>query len=112
GLGDAEAPAIDSLTGHTVAWQRLTHAASGDPDAVATYVVEQDVPGDVASRTHFFWTSGSLFLRVLDANPHLRGAWHASGPGRTARVLHETLGPDARVSTWLDYDQWLRHVTQ
>jgi hydroxymethylbilane synthase len=112
GLGDAEPANIDTLAGHAVAWQRLTHAASADPDALATYVVEQNVPEDLVSRTHFFWTSGSLFLTVLGAHPALRDAWHASGPGRTSRVIRDTLGSADRVSVWLDYDQWHHHVTQ
>ena len=112
GLGDAEPANIDALAGHAVAWQRLTHAASGDPDALATYAVEQNVPEDLVSRTHFFWTSGSLFLKVLGAHPELRDAWHASGPGRTSRVIRDTLGSADRVSVWLDYDQWHHHVTQ
>ena len=112
GLGDAEPPNIDALAGHAVVWQRLTHAASADPDALATYAVEQSVPEDLGSRTHFFWTSGSLFLKVLGAHPALRDAWHASGPGRTSRVIRDTLGSADRVSVWLDYDQWHHHVTQ
>ena len=112
GLGDAEPANIDALAGHAVAWQRLTHAASGDPDALATYAVELNVPEDLASRTHFFWTSGSLFLKVLGAHPELRDAWHASGPGRTSRVIRDTLGSADHVSVWLDYDQWHHHVTQ
>jgi hydroxymethylbilane synthase len=112
GLGDGEDANIDALAGHRVAWQRLTHAASGDPDALATYAVEQNVPEDLVSRTHFFWTSGSLFLQVLGAHPELRDAWHASGPGRTSRVIRDTLGSPDRVSVWLDYDQWHHHVTQ
>lgn len=112
GLGDAEAANVDALAGHPVAWQRLTHAASGDPDALATYAVEPHMPDDLASRTHFFWTSGSLFLKVLGAHPELRNAWHASGPGRTSRVIRDTIESADRVSVWLDYDQWHQHVTQ
>jgi hydroxymethylbilane synthase len=112
GLGDAEPPNVDALAGHAVAWQRLTHAASGDSGALATYAVEQNVPEDLVSRTHFFWTSGSLFLKVLGAHPELRDAWHASGPGRTSRVIRDTLGSAERVSVWLDYDQWHHYVTQ
>ena len=112
GLGDAEPANVDALAGRAVGWQRLTHSASGDPDALATYAVEQSLPEDVASRTHFFWTSGSLFLKVLGAYPELRNAWHASGPGRTSRVIRDTLGSADRVSVWLDYDQWHHHVTQ
>jgi len=112
GLGDAEPANIDALAGHAVAWRRLTHAASGDPDALATYTVERHVPEDLVSRTHFFWTSGSLFLTVLGAHPELRDAWHASGPGRTSRVIRDTLGSTDRASVWLDYDQWHHHVTR
>jgi hydroxymethylbilane synthase len=112
GLGDAEPANIDALAGHAVAWQRLTHAASGDPDALPTYAVELNVPEDLVARTHFFWTSGSLFLTVLGAHPELRDGWHASGPGRTSRVIRDTLGSTDHVSVWLDYDQWHHHVTQ
>jgi hydroxymethylbilane synthase len=114
GLGDEELPALDRLTGHPVAWTRLTHqeAAKGDPDAVATYAVTRALPEDLASRTHFFWTSGSLFRRALEAHPGIAGGWHASGPGRTARVLSDVLGASPRVSIWLDYEPWLQHVTR
>jgi hydroxymethylbilane synthase len=110
GLGDAEPPAVDALAGRPMSWQRLTHAATGDPEALATYVVDRDLPADLGRRTHFFWTSGSLFREALAAHPGIGDGWHASGPGRTAEVIHDTLGSSARVSVWLDYDQWLEHV--
>jgi hydroxymethylbilane synthase len=114
GLGEQEAPDVDRLAGRSVEWQRVTHAASGDPQAIATYVVDQELPADLDRRTHFFWTSGSLFRDALHRFPAIRGGWHASGPGRTARVVRDALGPDAhtRVSIWLDYDQWLHAVTR
>ena len=64
GLGDAEAPAIDLLAGRSISWHRLTHAAAaaGDPAALGTYAVDERLPDDLPSRTHFFWTSGTLFL--------------------------------------------------
>jgi hydroxymethylbilane synthase len=111
GLGDEEPPGIEALAGRAVRWRRLTHADSGVPDALATYVASQELPPDLGRRTQFFWTSGSLFRKALAAHPALRQAWHASGPGRTARVIRETLGDDARFRVWLDYDQWHRHVT-
>jgi hydroxymethylbilane synthase len=114
GLGDEERPAIERLMGQPVSWVRLTHreAAEDDPAAVATYNVIRTLPGDLASRTHFFWTSGSLFRRALEAHPEIAAAWHASGPGRTARVLRDVLGPSPRVSIWLDYEPWLQHVAR
>ena len=66
---------------------------------------------DLSGRTHFFWTSGSAFARALARQPGIRSGWHASGPGRTARAIRETLGAEGRLSLWLDYDQWHTHVT-
>jgi hydroxymethylbilane synthase len=111
GLGDAELPAVDLLAGRSIRWTKLTHADSGDPDAVATYAVDQDFPEDFAGRTHFFWTSGSAFLKAVAKYPSIRHGWHASGPGRTGRVIRENLGIADHVSVWLDYDQWLHRVT-
>jgi hydroxymethylbilane synthase len=110
GLGDHERPDIDALAGRPVLWRRLTHTDSGDPEALATYAVEEAAV-DLTGRTHLFWTSGSAFARAVARQPAIRSAWHASGPGRTARVIRDTLGAEARLSLWLDYDQWLTHVT-
>ncbi len=112
GLGDAEAPALDQLAGRAVLWRRLSHTASDDQDAVATYTVHVPLPDDLASRTHFYWTSGSLFLEALNRYPGIRSGWHGCGPGRTSRVVQDTLGNDGRISIWLDYDQWHQHVTR
>ncbi|MCC7008194.1 MAG: hydroxymethylbilane synthase [Acidobacteria bacterium] len=111
GLGDAERPGIDQMVGHPVPWRRLTHAEAGDPEALVTYTADVQFPADLEARTHFYWTSGSAFLRALALHPSIAGGWHASGPGRTARVIHDALASPARASIWLDYTQWLRHVT-
>ena len=112
GLGDTEPTDIDRLAGRDVAWRRLTHAGTDDPAALATYVVDRPLPGDLDRRTHFFWTSGRLFRDAMAAHPALAGAWHASGPGRTARAIRDNLDSSARVSVWLDYDQWHQTVTR
>lgn len=112
GLGDQELPDVDRLAGRPVDWRRVTHASTRDPDALATYVVEQDLPADVGGRTHFFWTSGSLFLEAIERYPAIRGGWHASGPGRTSRVVGDAIGSTGRFSIWLDYDQWHQAVTR
>jgi hydroxymethylbilane synthase len=110
GLGDGEAPGADTLAGRELTWRRLTHSGSGDQVALATYHVETPLAEDLTSRTHFYWTSGSVFRAALARHPSLASAWHASGPGRTAAALRETLGEGAPTSTWLDYDQWLQHI--
>jgi hydroxymethylbilane synthase len=111
GLGDAEGPAIDALAGRPVEWHRLTHDGVDAPNAVATYSVEEPLPGDLAARTHFFWTSGSLFRRAIEQVPPIREGWHASGPGRTAQVVASAIDP-SRVSVALDYEAWLHEVTR
>lgn len=110
GLGDGEDPDVNVLADSTVAWLRVTHAGTGDPAALATYVVQQALPDDLDRRTHFFWTSGSAFLEALERFPVIRAHRHASGPGRTSRVIRETLGPSPDTRVWLDYDQWLQTV--
>jgi len=113
GLGDLESPDINVLAGRSISWMRLTHkaAASGDPHALATYVVDETLPQDLPSRTHFFWTSGTQFRRAITQWPILRDRWHASGPGRTSRTIAEALGSTGRVGVWLDYEDWKREIT-
>ncbi len=112
GLGDAESPGLDTLAGRTIQWLRLTHraAADADPSALATYVVRDPLPDDLASRTHFFWASGTLFREALARFPGIARGWHGVGPGRTSRVVREALGETGREQVWLDYDDWLREI--
>lgn len=116
GLGDDEAPAVETLAGHHIEWRRLTHSAAAEAgtssDDVPTYDVTTHWPGDLPERTHFFWTSGLEFLRALTKWPILRERTHASGPGRTARVIRETLGASGRAFVYLDYDQWYQDLSQ
>jgi hydroxymethylbilane synthase len=116
GLGDDEAPRIDEIAGRRVSWHRLTHSSAAvaevDPAVLATYVVEESLPDDLLARTHFYWTSGSLFLQALRQYPEIATRWHASGPGRTRRVIREALGPAGRTSVWLDRDDWYMIVTR
>ncbi len=111
GLGDLEPADVDLLADRSIDWRRLSHAGSGDATAIATYDVEPFVPEDLGSRQQFFWSSGSQFLRAVARHPQILAAGHASGPGRTARVIHETLGDGPRASVWLEYEQWHRAVT-
>jgi hydroxymethylbilane synthase len=112
GLGEDGTPAIDVLAGEQLQWERLTHSRSGDPSATATYDLHYTLPEDLASRTHFFWTSGTAFLDAVSLFPAIRTGWHASGPGRTSLTIREALGPTDRASIWLDYDSWLKTVTR
>jgi hydroxymethylbilane synthase len=111
GLGDGEAPGVDALAGRAVEWHRLTHDGVETPNAIATYAVDEPLPEDLGTRTHFFWTSGTLFRRALAAVPEIRGRWHASGPGRTAQTVASEITAD-RVGVALDYETWHHEVTR
>jgi hydroxymethylbilane synthase len=112
GLGDSEPANVDLLAGRTIAWRRLTHraAATADPSAVATYVVDEMLPADLRDRMHFFWTSPTLFLEAVERWPELKVRSHGSGPGRTWQTIHQTLGDTANTRVWLDYDHWHREI--
>ena len=93
-------------------WLRLTHegAAPNDAAAIATYVVDDPLPDDLPARTHFFWTSGTLFTAAVARWPAIRDGWHGSGPGRTRRTIQTVLGPSDRVGVWLEYEDWRKDV--
>lgn len=110
GLGDDAAPAVDLLAGRDLEWVSLTHDRSRRPDALATYHVEVALPDDLESRSHFFWSSGDLFLTAIDRWPSLRHAWHGSGPGRTRRTIAAVVGAPDRAGVWLDRESWERDV--
>lgn len=112
GLGDAEPPNVDALAGRAITWRRLTHrtAAAADPSALATYVVEETLPDNILDRTHFFWSSPTLFLQAVERWPELKSRSHGSGPGRTWQTIRRTLGSGADTRVWLDYDHWHREI--
>jgi hydroxymethylbilane synthase len=110
GLGDDDLPPVDRLAGRDLEWINLTHDRTARSDAIATYHVDVPLPDDLASRSHFFWTSGDVFLRALDRWPSIRGAWHASGPGRTRHTIAAAVGATERTGVWLDRDSWERDV--
>ncbi len=94
GLGESEAPLLESLAGKSLNWCKLTHADACDlltetsMPIVATYrLVSREVAPDLTGRDMFFWTSGSIFLRALALAPWLKGKIHACGPGHTQSVL-------------------------
>ena len=96
-------------------------AQSEVDEAIATYAVQTTMPEDLLQRTHFFWTSGSLFRDALARWPEIADRWHASGPGRTSRVIREVLGAapsglprrsaeGAKSGVFLDYDEWVKEI--
>jgi len=87
-------------------------ARSAEVDAIATYAVQTSLPEDLPQRTHFFWTSGMLFRDALARWPEIASRWHASGPGRTSRVIRDALGSEGQFRVWLDYDEWVKEILE
>ncbi len=111
GLGEQEDPRIETLSGGTVNWTKLTHAdAPGENGmrTVATYrlVPKAETP-DLKHKQYFFWSSGSAFERALSVNPWLKSMTHFCGPGNTQKAL-ERNGVEAHI--FLSHEQWVREM--
>lgn len=116
GLGESEQPRIDVLAGRPVSWLKLTHdddCANTGMDRLATYrLVPRASSRILADKTHFYWTSGSGFLRALAEHPIVRDGWHGCGPGNTYQTITQVLGENGgRVRVWLSHADWLAEVT-
>jgi hydroxymethylbilane synthase len=117
GLGERENPNIDGLVGKSVAWLKLTHSPvvglPKDRDEMPVFPTYDLLPGespDLAGKKDFYWGSGSAFVAALHRYPEIRGARHASGPGRTHETLRAVLGKDAKIEIELSYAAWLKRV--
>ncbi len=111
-LGEREEPAVDLLVGRPIDWVKLTHEQSkaSDRPMVATYrLISKADPGiDFASKTHFFWMSGSQFDRALQLDSSLRNrGFHASGPGLTASHVRKHLGGPLPLKVFINYEQFI-----
>ncbi|MDX9730869.1 MAG: hydroxymethylbilane synthase [Bdellovibrionales bacterium] len=95
-LGEDESPDLETLAGEKVLWTRLTHeaAAVGRDEAVGMYRVRLEVEQELeksGAAKFFFWKSGLLFREALKARPELSLAYHATGPGQTAKTVAAAL---------------------
>lgn len=116
-LGELEDPQIDVLAGKPIDWVKVSHVDSAALNLsrypiVGTYrLVPKSTRPDFAQKTHFFWMSGSQFLRALELDPTLaeRGL-HSSGPGLTADTVKTHLRGQARYRTELSYEHWLKSL--
>ncbi len=116
GLGESEAPMIETLASKSLNWCKLTHADAAkllienSMPTVATYrLVPREIAPDLTSREMFFWTSGSIFLRALALAPWLKDKVQACGPGHTQNVL-ERAGLHPHI--FLSREAWLKEMTE
>jgi hydroxymethylbilane synthase len=124
GLGEVEAPRIDTLLaaqqGRKPSFTKLSHAEgfAGPYPLLATYQLRpravdfEKLRAEWKGKTHFFWMSGSLFEYCLEKMPELREANHSCGPGNTHAIIRARLGPDRPVGVYLGIEDWKREVTR
>jgi hydroxymethylbilane synthase len=110
-LGEHESPRIETLTGGTVSWLKLTHESGyteGEMETLATYrLVPKAEPIDLQGKKYFFWKSGSAFEYALAQNAWLKDGTHFCGPGNTQKIL-ERHGVEPHI--FLDHSQWLEEL--
>lgn len=112
--GEREEMNIDLLIGTEREWLKLTHKeapANGRFPVLATYRLEpKDLTLNLRGRTHFFWSSSSLFDYAFKHFPEeLLAGWHGCGPGNTYDFLKQKMGAH-RVGLFLNYHDWLAKV--
>lgn len=121
-LGEKESPRIDVLTGTDLHWVKFSHTEgyenmTSSYPVVGTYRLHLDVCAVDNSKKSFYWSSGSQFLTMVKAHPHIVGLYHACGPGNTFDVIKsylekENMYDPARVQIFLDQDDWRQQCTK
>lgn len=113
GLGEREFAQIDTLIGQKVKWTKLTHNSSplfSEMDQKITYqLIPKENPPELQGKTHYYWTSGSSFLRALELYPHIKKGWHGCGPGNSYEQIIKHIDSN-RLRIYLSHRDWLKEV--
>lgn len=113
-LGEDESQRLEILAGGHIPWVKLSHddgVAATQNEFLATYqLVPKEEAPNLEGKTHFYWMSGSSFLRAVSLEPRLRGAYHFCGPGNTYRIIRQNLGAEGRVFVSLSHSEWLKEM--
>jgi hydroxymethylbilane synthase len=94
-LGEQERPMTDHLQVENKAWFKLTHVNGFESQQIKNLPTYRLVSkcnnaeySSIKGKTHFYWSSGSLFEAVLKNNPEiLKNGFHGCGPGNTYLIL-------------------------
>jgi len=110
-LGEQESPRVETLSGGTVRWLKLTHESGytdGEMETRATYrLAPKNQATDLKGKKYFFWKSGSAFEYALSQNPWLKEMTHFCGPGNTQKILEQH---EIEPHVFLDHGQWLKEM--
>jgi hydroxymethylbilane synthase len=111
-LGEQEPQNIETLSGSSLKWLKLTHTAGYDEGTLPTLATYRLVPKngyvELKGKTYFFWKSGSSFEHALSLNPWIKEMTHFCGPGNTQRILERN---GVQPYVFLDHAQWLEGMS-
>lgn len=114
GLGEYTPMRSEALVHPNTEWHKLTHADSGD--GISCYkLIRNENKFDFTNKECFFWNSASLFLAALKENPSIADKIHCCGPGNSAKIIQEHLGPDSlwkNLFIFYNHEQWSSHVSR
>lgn len=113
-LGEKQPLNIDHLLNDDKPWRKLGHTDSPSSEAMpllATYQLEwpedlTEIRETLKQADHFYWMSGSLFRKALEAEPSIKQAQHYCGPGNTYEALRGILGSEENLHISLSYQSW------
>lgn len=114
GLGEYTPMRSEAFIHSDTTWFKLTHADTGD--GVACYKLTRNQNKfDFKNKECFFWNSASLFLAAIKEDPSIKDKIHCCGPGNSAKIIQEHLGPDSlwkNLFIFYNHEQWSSHVSR
>jgi len=113
-LGEKQELNIDNLLTDDKPWRKLGHTQSPSTETMellATYELNwpedlTEISETLKQANHFYWMSGSLFKKALEAEPSIKQAQHYCGPGNTYEALRGILGSEENLHISLSYQSW------
>jgi hydroxymethylbilane synthase len=112
GLGEHTPMKLNALIHPDTEWHKLSHADSGD--GISCYkLVRNEKKFNFENKECFFWNSASLFLAAAKEHPSILEKIHCCGPGNSAKIIQERLGPDSlwkNLFIFYNHEQWSSHV--
>jgi hydroxymethylbilane synthase len=130
-LGEDENPRLEYLNTQNSPWIKLTHsgvtgsAAQGlEKNIFYTYKIIdclKNVNSDALKRlhaklcekTHFYWSSGSAFLKMIEFEPSIISGFHGCGPGNTFEIINRYFrNENSKLEIFLNEEDWRDKVCE
>jgi hypothetical protein len=64
------------------------------------------------TKTHFYWSSFSLFHAATRFAPEILERYHYCGPGSTYKLIREALPATSTLQACLSHENWLEWMAQ